>query len=103
MQQHMVASTNNNAAENLEVKDGGVLIPIANANVEAILGPPKSCQIDIQFIQLALPFPSNLSSLQSLQKLIISGANLTGTIPQDIGDCVSLVTLDVSSNGPCTY
>ncbi|XP_009792998.1 uncharacterized protein LOC107768501 [Nicotiana tabacum] len=55
-------------------------------------------EIDIQSIQLALPFPSNLSSLQSLQKLTISGANLTGTIPLDIGDCTSLVTLDVSSN-----
>ncbi|KAJ8558218.1 hypothetical protein K7X08_004984 [Anisodus acutangulus] len=56
-------------------------------------------EIDIQSIQLALPFPFNLSSLQSLQKLTISGANLTGTIPDDIGDCTSLVTLDVSSSG----
>ncbi|XP_060180432.1 LRR receptor-like serine/threonine-protein kinase RGI2 [Lycium barbarum] len=56
-------------------------------------------EIDIQSIQMTLPFPSNLSSLQSLQKLTISGANLTGTIPNDIGDCISLVTLDVSSNG----
>ncbi|CAN4091605.1 unnamed protein product [Withania somnifera] len=56
-------------------------------------------EINIQSIQLALPFPSNISSVQSLQKLTISGANLTGTIPEDIGDCVSLITLDISSNG----
>ncbi|KAL0437297.1 UNVERIFIED_CONTAM: LRR receptor-like serine/threonine-protein kinase RCH1 [Sesamum radiatum] len=46
--------------------------------------------IDIQSVQLAVPFPSNLSSLKFLEKLTISGANLTGTIPLDIGDCVSL-------------
>ncbi|KAG9149327.1 hypothetical protein Leryth_003292 [Lithospermum erythrorhizon] len=55
-------------------------------------------QINIEFVHLALPFPSNLSSLHSLETLIISGANLTGSIPLDIGDCISLRTIDVSSN-----
>ncbi|XP_062024734.1 LRR receptor-like serine/threonine-protein kinase RGI2 [Rosa rugosa] len=55
-------------------------------------------EINIQFIELALPFPSNFSSLAFLQKLIISGANLTGTISPDIGYCKSLLVLDVSSN-----
>ncbi|MBA0675027.1 hypothetical protein Goari_016593 [Gossypium aridum] len=55
-------------------------------------------EINIQFVQLALPFPSSLSSLPSLQKLVISGANLTGTIPPDIGDCLQLTVIDVSAN-----
>ena len=55
-------------------------------------------EINIQSIQLATPFPSNLSSLRSLRTLIISGANLTGTIPLEIGNCTSLRTIDISSN-----
>ncbi|KAI6694481.1 hypothetical protein NL676_022191 [Syzygium grande] len=55
-------------------------------------------EINIESVDLALPFPSNLSSLPFLRKLVISGANLTGSIPPDIGDCAELVTLDVSSN-----
>ncbi|GAA0158602.1 transmembrane signal receptor [Lithospermum erythrorhizon] len=56
-------------------------------------------QIKIEFVQLALPFPANISLLSSLESLIISGSNLTGSIPVDIGDCISLRTIDVSSNG----
>ncbi|KAL0383696.1 UNVERIFIED_CONTAM: Receptor-like protein kinase [Sesamum calycinum] len=52
-------------------------------------------EINIQSVHLALPFPSNLSSLSFLETLIISEANLTGAIPVDIGDCVSLRTIDV--------
>ncbi|KAL3531144.1 hypothetical protein ACH5RR_010466 [Cinchona calisaya] len=55
-------------------------------------------EIKIQSIELAIPFPSNLSSLHSLQTLVIAGANLTGTIPPDIGECSSLKTIDISSN-----
>ncbi|KAE8662356.1 LRR receptor-like serine/threonine-protein kinase RCH1 [Hibiscus syriacus] len=55
-------------------------------------------EINIQFVELALPFPSNLSSLPFLQKLVISGANLTGTIPLNIGDCSRLTVIDVSAN-----
>ncbi|XP_075508490.1 LOW QUALITY PROTEIN: uncharacterized protein LOC142545283 [Primulina tabacum] len=54
--------------------------------------------INIQSIQLAIPFPSNLSSLRFLERVTVSGANLTGTIPVDIGDCLSLKAIDVSSN-----
>ncbi|XP_009349848.3 LRR receptor-like serine/threonine-protein kinase RGI2 [Pyrus x bretschneideri] len=55
-------------------------------------------EINIQSLELALPLPSNLSSLASLQKLIISGANLTGTLSPDIGYCNALTVIDVSSN-----
>ncbi|XP_073024376.1 uncharacterized protein [Primulina eburnea] len=55
-------------------------------------------EINIQSIQLGIPFPSNLSSLRFLERVTISGANLTGTIPVDIGDCLSLKAIDVSSN-----
>ncbi|GKU89689.1 hypothetical protein SLEP1_g3795 [Rubroshorea leprosula] len=55
-------------------------------------------EINIQSIQLALSFPSNLSSLSTLQKLVISGANLSGTIPPNVGDCTKLTVIDVSSN-----
>ncbi|KAI3678734.1 hypothetical protein L6452_38037 [Arctium lappa] len=55
-------------------------------------------QINIQSIELALPFPSNLSSLIFLDTIIISGANLTGKIPDEIGECNALQVFDVSSN-----
>ncbi|XP_062149035.1 LRR receptor-like serine/threonine-protein kinase RGI2 [Alnus glutinosa] len=55
-------------------------------------------EINIQSVEQALPFPSNLSSLHFLQKLVISGANLTGTISPDIGYCTLLTVIDVSSN-----
>ncbi|KAK9944893.1 hypothetical protein M0R45_010436 [Rubus argutus] len=55
-------------------------------------------EINIQFIELALPFPSNFSSLAFLEKLTISGANLSGAISPDIGYCNALVVIDVSSN-----
>lgn len=55
-------------------------------------------EIDIQSVELALPFPSNLSSLPFLRKLVMSDANLTGSLPPDIGDWAELTTLNVSSN-----
>ncbi|XP_031403772.1 LRR receptor-like serine/threonine-protein kinase RCH1 [Punica granatum] len=55
-------------------------------------------EINIQSTELALPFPSNFSSLPFLRKLVISGANVTGTISPDIGDCSRLEVLDFSSN-----
>ncbi|XP_044484979.1 LRR receptor-like serine/threonine-protein kinase RGI1 [Mangifera indica] len=55
-------------------------------------------EISIQSVPLQLPIPTNLSSFRSLSKLVISDANLTGTIPVDIGDCVGLKVLDFSSN-----
>ncbi|KAL4024701.1 receptor-like protein kinase 2 [Cucumis melo var. makuwa] len=54
--------------------------------------------INIQFVPLRLPLPSNLSSFRFLQKLVISGANITGKIPDDIGNCTELVVLDLSFN-----
>ena len=55
-------------------------------------------EITIQNVELALPFPSKISSFPFLQKLVISGANLTGVISIDIGICLELVVLDLSSN-----
>ncbi|KAI4303932.1 hypothetical protein MLD38_039509 [Melastoma candidum] len=55
--------------------------------------------ISITSVPLHLPLPSNLSSFVSLRTLVISDANLTGTIPDEVGDCSSLVTLDLSTNG----
>ncbi|GJX40162.1 LRR receptor-like serine/threonine-protein kinase RCH1 [Tanacetum coccineum] len=49
-------------------------------------------------IELALPFPGNLSSLKYLDTLLISDVNLTGIIPNDIGNCYALQVFDVSSN-----
>ncbi|KAI9196643.1 hypothetical protein LWI28_025691 [Acer negundo] len=55
-------------------------------------------EISIQSLPLQLPVPTNLSSFRSLQKLVISDGNLTGTVPVDIGDCTGLTVLDLSSN-----
>ncbi|XP_004515615.1 uncharacterized protein [Cicer arietinum] len=55
-------------------------------------------EINIQSLQLALPFPPNISSLSNLQKLVISGSNLTGTISPDIANCPHLTLIDLSSN-----
>ncbi|KAK4260982.1 hypothetical protein QN277_004038 [Acacia crassicarpa] len=55
-------------------------------------------EINIQSIPLQLNFPSYLSSFLHLQKLVISDANLTGTIPVNIGDCSALTLIDLNSN-----
>ncbi|CAM8888483.1 unnamed protein product [Rhodiola kirilowii] len=55
-------------------------------------------RIDIQFVDVNLPFPAGFSSLLHLQSLIISGCNLTGTIPDSIGEFGALQVFDVSSN-----
>ncbi|GAB2249289.1 hypothetical protein Droror1_Dr00012648 [Drosera rotundifolia] len=55
-------------------------------------------EINIQSIPLHLPFPSNLSTFTSLTKLVVSDANLTGSIPDELGHIVTLVTIDLSSN-----
>ncbi|KAL6564566.1 hypothetical protein OROMI_016016 [Orobanche minor] len=55
--------------------------------------------INIQSVQLPLSFLPNLvTSLNSLETLTISDANITGTIPLDIGNCLSLRKIDLSSN-----
>ncbi|KAG5249731.1 receptor protein [Salix suchowensis] len=55
-------------------------------------------EINIQSVPLQIPFSLNLSSFHFLSKLVISYANITGTIPVDIGDCLSLKFFDLSSN-----
>ncbi|PSS35890.1 Receptor-like protein kinase [Actinidia chinensis var. chinensis] len=55
-------------------------------------------EINVQSVPLERPLSLNFSSLQYLSKLIIVGTNLTGTIPNEIGDCHSLTVIDLSSN-----
>ncbi|XP_062105275.1 LRR receptor-like serine/threonine-protein kinase RGI2 [Humulus lupulus] len=55
-------------------------------------------EVTIQSIELALPFPSNLSSLPFLQKFVVTNANLTGSISPDIQYWSKLTVIDVSSN-----
>ncbi|XP_027115701.1 uncharacterized protein [Coffea arabica] len=55
-------------------------------------------EINIQSIPLQLPLPSNISSFIYLQKLVISDANVTGTIPSELGDCAALTAIDLNSN-----
>ncbi|CAH9071939.1 unnamed protein product [Cuscuta europaea] len=55
-------------------------------------------EINIQSVKLELPFPANLSAFTHLEKLVISEANITGTIPAEIGDCSKLTLIDLSSN-----
>ncbi|KAJ3677549.1 hypothetical protein LUZ60_003273 [Juncus effusus] len=42
--------------------------------------------------------PSNLQPLKSLTTLVLTGTNLTGTIPKQIGDYSNLISLDLSKN-----
>ncbi|KAK9664775.1 hypothetical protein RND81_14G067300 [Saponaria officinalis] len=55
-------------------------------------------EINIQYLPLQLPLFANLSSFKFLQKLVISASNLTGSIPDDIGDVYTLVSVDLSAN-----
>uniref|UniRef100_A0A803Q411 non-specific serine/threonine protein kinase n=1 Tax=Cannabis sativa TaxID=3483 RepID=A0A803Q411_CANSA len=55
-------------------------------------------EININSVPLHLPLLSNLSSFKSLQRLVISDANITGMLPEDIGDCTELKVIDFSSN-----
>ncbi|KAI3746855.1 hypothetical protein L6452_09297 [Arctium lappa] len=55
-------------------------------------------EINIQSVPLQLPSPTNLSSFPCLKRLVISDANITGALPDDIGGCRELVSIDLSSN-----
>ncbi|XP_022722651.1 receptor-like protein kinase 2 [Durio zibethinus] len=54
--------------------------------------------INIHSVPLEVPFPANLSAFHSLKTLVIYDANLTGTIPVDIGYCTELAIINLSSN-----
>uniref|UniRef100_A0A803PGB1 Protein kinase domain-containing protein n=1 Tax=Cannabis sativa TaxID=3483 RepID=A0A803PGB1_CANSA len=60
-------------------------------------------QINIQSIELALPFPTNFSSLHFLEKFIVSNSNLTGIISSDIQYWSEVTVIDVSSNSLVGY
>ncbi|KAK6148333.1 hypothetical protein DH2020_019245 [Rehmannia glutinosa] len=56
-------------------------------------------ELNLHDMDLLGNIPSNLSSLKSsLNKLVLSGTNLTGTIPEEIGYLRELKTLDLSGN-----
>ncbi|KAI9115052.1 hypothetical protein K1719_014065 [Acacia pycnantha] len=55
-------------------------------------------EINILSVPLHLPLPYNLSSFRFLTKLVMSDANLTGSITSDIGACSSLTVIDLSHN-----
>ncbi|GMN50373.1 hypothetical protein TIFTF001_019524 [Ficus carica] len=55
-------------------------------------------EINFQSVALDIPFPSNLSSFPFLKKLIITNANLTGSISPDIRHCIGLTVVDINSN-----
>ncbi|GJN33680.1 hypothetical protein PR202_gb22301 [Eleusine coracana subsp. coracana] len=56
-------------------------------------------ELSITSVDLGGPLPSNLQPLApSLKTLVLSGTNLTGTIPPELGDLASLTELDVSKN-----
>ncbi|KAK3130340.1 hypothetical protein QOZ80_6BG0492230 [Eleusine coracana subsp. coracana] len=56
-------------------------------------------ELSITSVDLGGPLPSNLQPLApSLKTLVLSGTNLTGTIPPQLGDLAALTELDVSKN-----
>lgn len=55
-------------------------------------------QIDLQSMELLGTVPSQFGSLKSLQSLVLSETNLSGSIPKEIGDYSGLVLLDLSGN-----
>nr|GEW54815.1 receptor-like protein kinase 2 [Tanacetum cinerariifolium] len=59
-------------------------------------------EIDIQSVPLQVSLPYNLSSFPYLKKLAISDSNITGTIPDDIGNCPELLTGNIPNEiGKC--
>uniref|UniRef100_A0A7N0VLZ8 Protein kinase domain-containing protein n=1 Tax=Kalanchoe fedtschenkoi TaxID=63787 RepID=A0A7N0VLZ8_KALFE len=54
--------------------------------------------IDVRDVELNLPFPAGFASLPRLRSLVISGCNLSGVVPDEVGEFGALQVLDVSSN-----
>uniref|UniRef100_A0A7N0V116 Leucine-rich repeat-containing N-terminal plant-type domain-containing protein n=1 Tax=Kalanchoe fedtschenkoi TaxID=63787 RepID=A0A7N0V116_KALFE len=55
-------------------------------------------RIDVQDVELNLPFPAGFASLPRLRSLVISECNLSGVVPDEVGEFGALQVLDVSSN-----
>lgn len=55
-------------------------------------------ELSLRYVDLLGYVPSNLSSLRSLQKVVLPGTNLTGSIPKEIGSLPELTYLDLSDN-----
>ncbi|XP_011040489.1 PREDICTED: probable LRR receptor-like serine/threonine-protein kinase At4g26540 [Populus euphratica] len=55
--------------------------------------------LGLRYVNLFGTLPSNFTFLSSLNKLVLSGTNLTGTIPKEIGTALPQLThLDLSDN-----
>ncbi|KAB5525016.1 hypothetical protein DKX38_022765 [Salix brachista] len=55
--------------------------------------------LELSYVDLFGKLPSNFTSLFSLKKLVLSGTNLTGSIPKEIGTALPQLThLDLSEN-----
>ncbi|KAK9113685.1 hypothetical protein Syun_020482 [Stephania yunnanensis] len=56
-------------------------------------------EVNLRYVDLLGYVPSDFTSLNSsLTKLVLSGTNLTGSIPRSIGSLTELVRLDLSDN-----
>ena len=49
------------------------------------------------------PLPSSIGKLKKLQTLIIDWSSLVGSIPEEIGECTSLKTIDIHRNVCASY
>ncbi|KAH7537505.1 hypothetical protein FEM48_Zijuj03G0100000 [Ziziphus jujuba var. spinosa] len=55
-------------------------------------------ELDLRYVDLLGQVPTNFTSLLSLNKLVLSGTNLTSPIPKEIGILTNLIVLDLSDN-----
>ncbi|KAF6157427.1 hypothetical protein GIB67_004365 [Kingdonia uniflora] len=56
-------------------------------------------ELNLRYVDLLGHVPSNVTALRSLKTLVLSGMNLTGSVPKELGiSLVELVYLDLSDN-----
>ncbi|KAE8667773.1 hypothetical protein F3Y22_tig00112382pilonHSYRG00135 [Hibiscus syriacus] len=82
------ALTNWNAGDDTPCNWFGIVCNFNNEFVELESG----------YVDLFGQVPSNFTSLLTLNKLVLSGANLTGSIPKEISTLTQLTHLDLSEN-----
>ncbi|GMQ10026.1 hypothetical protein CsSME_00053190 [Camellia sinensis var. sinensis] len=59
-------------------------------------------ELNLRYVDLLGNVPSNFSSLMSLKKLVLSGTNLTGSIPKEMGKLRELTCLDLMRLATCS-